>query len=474
MKKVIFLSIFILFLSELIFPNILKVEPIPGQTYKIINNKQIVPFETAWQDIWKNIDKLDYRQQIAVATYIINFINPDFIDAYIVRGDAYFATNNYIEAIADYKTALKQQSDNATFNYKLGITYNYINHTEALTYLNNAVSLNNTNGDYYFERGYAQYNQFNKNAAEKDYNTACLMNSKFTSKSYPLLNNNRKYIAWNTALNKAVYYNKCEMYRHAYSYFFDVVNYQNLLHSFNPSYTILTTNTENKSWFFLEILKSAINYKYYQTALNTAKYGIQSNNLPTDILAELYMWQSFAFAGNGQTEDAQISQLKALKLSPQNPRIYWILGDIYQQIYNDTDNAIKNYQKSLNLMPRTCSQYSKLIIILAETYKKSGDIIKAHSLAYNWLISQKQMLSIDNPDPINAPVYLSYAKAYDILGNTQLAQIYYHTALALNSEYDIPTKYYPNKNEQITYLPSIIININDNTYVELNSYPFIN
>lgn len=219
MKKIIFLSIFILFLSELIFPNILKVEPIPGQTYKIINNKQIVPFETAWQDIWKNIDKLDYRQQIAVATYIINFINPDFIDAYIVRGDAYFATNNYIEAIADYKTTLKQQSDNATFNYKLGITYNYINHTEALTYLNNAVSLNNTNGDYYFERGYAQYNQFNKNAAEKDYNTACLMNSKFTSKSYPLLNNNRKYIAWNTALNKAVYYNKCEMYRHAYSYF---------------------------------------------------------------------------------------------------------------------------------------------------------------------------------------------------------------------------------------------------------------
>ena len=196
--------------------------------------------------------------------------------------------------------------------------------------------------------------------------------------------------------------------------------------------------------------------------------------MPTDILAELYMWQSFAFAGNGQTEDAQISQLKALKLSPQNPRIYWILGDIYQQIYNDTNNAIKNYQKSLNLMPRTCSQYSKLIIILAETYKKSGDIIKAHSLAYNWLISQKQMLSIDNPDPINAPVYLSYAKAYDILGNTRLAQIYYHTALALNPEYDIPTKYYPNKNEQITYLPSIIININDNTSVKLNSYPLIN
>lgn len=180
------------------------------------------------------------------------------------------------------------------------------------------------------------------------------------------------------------------------------------------------------------------------------------------------MYEAFACAGIYKKDLYAKYKNMSLNLAPQNPKIYWILGDIYRQIYNDTDSAIRSYQTALKLMPVNSPQYFELLITLAETYKKSGNIINAYSLIYNWLTSQKQMLSVSNPNPINAPIYLNYAKAYDILGNTQLAKIYYHTALALNSEYDIPTKYYPNKNEQITYLPSVIININDNTAVELN------
>lgn len=457
MKKIIFLSIFILFLSELIFPNILKVEPIPGQTYKIINNKQIVPFETAWQDIWKNINKLDYKQQIAVATYIINFINPDFTDAYIVRGDAYFATNNYIEAIADYTSAIKLQPNRGDLYYKRGLTFNYIKefYPIAINDFIKAISLNDKKAEFYAEYSYVL--KFSHYGADEILNKAISLNPQYKNFDYDKLEKERTDKVWQSAIKKAVFYSTIEKYQLANKYF-DIAN---------RLYYLPKLKNRNYN-YIIQMMKSAVKSGNFEEAFYISKHFLTVSDLNNDDLAELYMYEAFACAGIYKKDLYAKYKNMSLNLAPQNPKIYWILGDIYRQIYNDTDSAIRSYQTALKLMPVNSPQYFELLITLAETYKKSGNIINAYSLIYNWLTSQKQMLSVSNPNPINAPIYLNYAKAYDILGNTQLAKIYYHTALALNSEYDIPTKYYPNKNEQITYLPSVIININDNTAVELN------
>lgn len=77
MKKYITINSFILtvisflFAEIILFPNILY-EAIPYQSYKLINNKEILPFEKVWYDVWKNIDNLTIREQIAITTYIVN------------------------------------------------------------------------------------------------------------------------------------------------------------------------------------------------------------------------------------------------------------------------------------------------------------------------------------------------------------------------------------------------------------------
>lgn len=57
-KKYITINSFILtvisflFVEIILFPNILY-EAIPYQSYKLINNKEILPFEKVWYDVWK-------------------------------------------------------------------------------------------------------------------------------------------------------------------------------------------------------------------------------------------------------------------------------------------------------------------------------------------------------------------------------------------------------------------------------------
>lgn len=75
---------------------------------------------------------------------------------------------------------------------------------------------------------------------------------------------------------------------------------------------------------------------------------------------------------------------------------------------------------------------------LAQIYKNLGDITKAYAIAYNMIISQKELPNIENINSLDTPIYLTYAKAYDILGNTQLAKIYYQIAFNLNPNIDIP------------------------------------
>lgn len=464
--KVFLLTICIFLTLELIlYPNKLSVEPIPGQEYKIVDNRQLVPFETVWQQIWHNIDKLNTKQQIAVSTYIIDYINPDFTDAYLVRSNAYIAENNYLEAIEDLKEALKQQPHNADIYYKLGVVYNYINNIDALDYLNKAISLDDSNAAFYFERGYTKYNAYEESSS--DLHQARILDKNFISKSYAGLSTQRKQSAWVSSLNKGVLYSRCGRYKKAYDYFFYVANYQNLIHSFKPAYIYLEDKPAKKNYFFTEITKSAINMKYYQDAIRISKYGVKQADLPPDIVAELYMWQAFAYAGNGDPASFEYARQQSISHAPQNPQIYCILGDIYHVIYADYKQAEGSYKKSLSLLSDTDSAYSEILMKLAILYKNTNQTAKAHTLANKLITSQRQIPDTENINVFENSAYLSYAEAYDILNDEETAKKYYQIALTINPELNIPEKYYPTSQERLMYLPSIIIDVDNKTSVAL-------
>lgn len=467
-KKYITINSFILtvisflFVEIILFPNILY-EAIPYQSYKLINNKEILPFEKVWYDVWKNINNLTIREQITITTYIVNYINPDFTPAYIVRGDAYFTNKDYINALQDYTIAIEQQPNNAEIYYKRGLTYNYLKdfYSNAINDFKQATDLNNNVANFWAEYSYAL--KFSHYGADEMLAKAIAINPQYKNFNYNELEQQRTTIVYSSALEKALFYSYIGNYFLADKYF-EIVNRLNYL----PKQVNINYN------YIINMMKSAILSGHFESAFYIGKHFLStnSNNLNNDKLAEVYMWEAFACAGI--YKDDLFVQYKnlALNLSPKNPQVYCILGNIYWKIYDDTSNAIDNYQKALNLMPKENLDYFILSMELAQIYKNLGDITKAYAIAYNMIISQKELPNIENINPLDTPIYLTYAKAYDILGNTQLAKIYYQIAFNLNPNIDIPEKYYPNKVEKLQYLPSIIIDINDTTAIELKTNIF--
>ena len=465
-KKYITINSFILtvisflFVEIILFPNILY-EAIPYQSYKLINNKEILPFEKVWYDVWKNINNLTIREQITITTYIVNYINPDFTPAYIVRGDAYFTNKDYINALQDYTIAIEQQPNNAEIYYKRGLTYNYLKdfYSNAINDFKQATDLNNNVANFWAEYSYAL--KFSHYGADEMLAKAIAINPQYKNFNYNELEQQRTTIVYSSALEKALFYSYIENYLLANKYF-DIANRLNYL----PK----QASSEYK--YIIHMMKSAILSGHFESAFYTGKHFLSFENLNDDKLAELYMWEAFACAGIHKKDLFVQYKNLALNLSPKNPQVYWILGNIYWKIYDDTSNAIDNYQKALNLMPKENLDYFILSMELAQIYKNLGDITKAYAIAYNMIISQKELPNIENINPLDTPIYLTYAKAYDILGNTQLAKIYYQIAFNLNPNIDIPEKYYPNKVEKLQYLPSIIIDINDKTAIELKTNIF--
>lgn len=466
MKKYITINSFILtvisflFVEIILFPNILY-EAIPYQSYKLINNKEILPFEKVWYDVWKNIDKLTIREQIAITTYIVNYINPDFTPAYIVRGDAYFTNKDYIEALQDYTTAIEQQPNNAEIYYKRGLTYNYLKdfYPNAINDFKQAIDLNNNIADFWAEYSYAL--KISHYGADEMLAKAIAINPQYKNFNYNELEQQRTTIVYSSVLEKALFYSYIENYPLANKYF-DIANRLNYL----------PKQASSDYKYIIHMMKSAILSGHFESAFYTGKHFLSIANLNDDKLAELYMWEAFACAGIHKKDLFVQYKNLALNLAPKNPQVYWILGNIYWKIYDDTSNAIDNYQEALNLIPKENPDYFILSIELAQIYKNLGDITKAYDIAYNMIISRKELPTIENINPLDAPIYLTYAKAYDILGNTQLAKIYYQITFNLNPNIDIPEKYYLNNAEKLQYLPSIIIDINDKTAIELKTNIF--
>lgn len=138
-----------------------------------------------------------------------------------------------------------------------------------------------------------------------------------------------------------------------------------------------------------------------------------------------------------------------------------------QYTQTTSKQAEANYKKSLSLLSDTDSAYPEILMKLAILYKNTNQTAKAHTLANKLITSERQLPDTENINIFEVSTYLSYAQAYNILNNEEMAKKYYQIALTINPKLNFPEKYYPTPQERLMYLPSIIIDVDDKTAVEL-------
>jgi tetratricopeptide (TPR) repeat protein len=88
-----------------------------------------------------------YQDAIAQADEILKN-NNDFINAYVLKGNAYFNLSDFTRAIKEFNKILENDKDNKEAHYNIGVSYLRLNNKEeACRYLREAKRLNMENAD---------------------------------------------------------------------------------------------------------------------------------------------------------------------------------------------------------------------------------------------------------------------------------------------------------------------------------------
>ncbi len=107
--------------------------------------------------------------------YLNNAIKekPDYIEAYVSRGLAYFSLGQYQRAVEDYSKVIGLKPDNAYACYNRGNAYRHLGrHQLAIEDYNKALRLKSDFADAYYNRGAAYDDLGQYQRAVEDYNEA--------------------------------------------------------------------------------------------------------------------------------------------------------------------------------------------------------------------------------------------------------------------------------------------------------------
>ena len=106
-------------------------------------------------------------------------LNPQYADAYILRGSAYVDLGDYQKAIEDLNKAIELNPKDAGAHYLRGIVYGrFANYRQAIKDYNKAIELNPKHASAYINRGDAYNDLGNHQQAIKDYSRAIKLNTK--------------------------------------------------------------------------------------------------------------------------------------------------------------------------------------------------------------------------------------------------------------------------------------------------------
>ena len=127
----------------------------------------------------------EYKQAIAQFQEIINRDEGDF-RVYYNRGLAYLALSNHQPAIADFQTALRYSTDSnieskSIIHNDLALAYLLLGEDEqAILNFTQAITLDSTSYNAYYNRGCAYHRQGKYQAAIADFSQAVRLNPEFT------------------------------------------------------------------------------------------------------------------------------------------------------------------------------------------------------------------------------------------------------------------------------------------------------
>ena len=103
-------------------------------------------------------------------------LQPNYIDAYVNRGNAYYGLGQYQRAIEDYNKAILLKPDYAKVLFNRGTAYSKLSHHQsAIEDYNEAIRLKPDYVDAYYNRGYVYLNQGNNNLGCLDAQKACAL-----------------------------------------------------------------------------------------------------------------------------------------------------------------------------------------------------------------------------------------------------------------------------------------------------------
>jgi tetratricopeptide (TPR) repeat protein len=262
-------------------------------------------------------------------------LNPDYLQAYISRAEAYKAINELQKAADDYKRALVFESSEIELYYSASeVNYLLKNYPEALDLINKGITLNPKH-----EEAYRLLSQIQ--TATEDYSNALAS----IDKALKLKDNPENNYTHGQISEKMKNYNQAE------------IDYDKAI-------------AKNK--LYLEAFLAQANLKLLLNKLDKAMENCNAAFKIDPNSREAYLTRSRIYVKQTEYTKAIDDVSKLLTSSPNDKELFLIRGTYYQE-FTQHQNAINDFTKAILIDPK----YSEAIFKRAFSYEQVGDFKSA-------------------------------------------------------------------------------------------------
>ncbi|GCL45813.1 serine protease [Microcystis aeruginosa] len=361
------------------------------------------------------------------------------------------ARENYEQALTVINQAISLVPNNPnSYNEKYAVLSELKRYDEGLAAINQAINLA-PRAAWYFNRGNLYYNQQKYDLALSDYNKAININPNY-AKAYlnrgNLYINQQKYDLALSDYNQAIKINSdfAEAYNNRGNLYSDLQKYKLALDDYNQAIKINPNDAEayyNRGNLYSDLQK-------YDLALSDYSKAIDIN--PND--AEAYYNRGNLYSDLQKYDLALSDYSKAIDINPNYARAYYNRGILYSDLQK-YDLALSDYSKAIDINPNYARAYynrgilyynqQKYELALSD-YNKAIDINPNYAKAYLnrgilYYNQQKYELALSDYNkaidinPNYAEAYYNRGILYDDLQKYDLALSDWSKAIDINPNY---------------------------------------
>jgi tetratricopeptide (TPR) repeat protein len=267
-------------------------------------------------------------------------IDPVNINAYINRGNAYFAKQSYPQAIADYTRAIKIDPQYSLAYLSRGIAHLQFQYgrkfSKAIEDFSKVLDLDGPDAGTYLLRGNAYYSDGEYRQAINDYSKALEINPDLIN----AYNNRGRVYGEIGELDKAIndYSKAIEIISERPDAFINPIFYSKAGQDLNSR--IINSTNSNSSYF------------HYTFGPESQMFeGLLSRNMVLESLAS-YINRGLAYEKKGQLDKAISDFSRVIEKDPNNALAYLYRSEIYRKMGNEVE-----YKNDLNMTKKYSNEY---------------------------------------------------------------------------------------------------------------------